>query len=337
MQPSYGAAPTMPSRHAIALFHPIVWIVLIVGIVLFVVLPVLGSLVLFSLLPPALYVVWIRHGERFRPEPWDALLRMFAWGAIVVIAIAFVVELPFLFAPSWVGTIVAAPFIEEALKGYGVWRQRLKLIREPEDGLAYGATSGLGYGASETIVYGVVNLLSGGPIAAATQVALRSIGTNLMHGSATSLTGYGVALNKLRGPRFSPLPWYLAAVAMHATFNALLLIPGDGQIVGVGVAVLFAMTAFALLRRRIRELDTQVGQPLAANPVAGQPPILPGPPARWLGFIASPPRPAAVVQGPSSPPQPRPAAAYPRTFCTSCGVRLPQGVAFCIKCGARLG
>ncbi len=246
--------------------------------------PYFGLLVLFAFLPPILYVVWIRNTERYGREPWSSIASSFVWGAIVAVVIGVILSLilAFLLAqieplyailarrfdPATIlAALVVAPFAEEGAKALGVFRVR-RIIREPEDGFVYGATVGLGFSATENLLYGVAAFLAfpEAPFTAAVlQIAIRSVSSSLVHASATSLSGYGIARRHLWGKRFSVLPWYLGAVLIHSGYNALASIGisltsayGDvGFYFGIVAAVLFALIAISLVRGKILEHDAR--------------------------------------------------------------------------------
>jgi hypothetical protein len=115
---------------------------------------------------------------------------------------------------------VIAPFVEEAIKAYGVVR-RDDALKVVADGPVFGASVGLGFGFFETFLYGVGGYLAGGLIAGVTLVFVRSISSVLLHGSSTAMFGYGYAASKLEGRTGAAGGYYLLAVGMHASFNAL--------------------------------------------------------------------------------------------------------------------
>ncbi|TLZ72110.1 MAG: PrsW family intramembrane metalloprotease [Methanobacteriota archaeon] len=244
-------------------------------------------LVLFAFIPPAIFVIWIRNTERYGREPWGMILGMFIWGAFFAVIIGVILEL-ILSIPLQVNSpvedfiarrfpdtdafavvfvaLVIAPFVEEFAKAYGVLR-RQAVIREPEDGYVYGATSGLGFSATENLIYGAFTFVLLGFIPSLVQIAIRSISSSLLHASATSVTGYGIARHRLWGPRFSAAPWYLAAVAMHAAFNGIAVVGssiaqayGDvGQLLLLAAAVVFSFLAISIVRGKIMEHDARQG------------------------------------------------------------------------------
>src|SRR2546422_5779155 len=231
---------------------------------------------LFSFLPPVLWVIWIRNTEKYGREPWGMIVGMFMWGAIfaviigailsLIVLVLFEVATPveqvlaqrFTDPATILLALVIAPFTEEFAKAFGVLRRSF-VIREPEDGFVYGATSGLGFSATETLLYGVAAFAIGGFTASLIVIAVRSVSSSFLHASATSLTGYGIARNRLWGSRYSALPWYLAAVAMHASFNAIAsfgIYLGDqygdtGVLLALAAGIVFAFVAISVVRGEV--------------------------------------------------------------------------------------
>ena len=247
--------------------------------------PYFAVLFLFAFLPPIVYAAWIRNTERYGREPWWSIASSFIWGAIAGVVIGLILSLVLQFLLEQVqplyavlarrfsdpatllAALVVAPFAEEAAKAFGVWRVR-GIIREPEDGFVYGATVGLGFSATENLLYGLVAYLAvpeAPLLAAMTQIGIRSVSSSLVHASATSLSGYGIARRHLWGKRFSVIPWYLAAVVIHSAFNGLASFGvafsdqyGDaGQLFAIAGAVVFALIAISVVRGRILEHEAR--------------------------------------------------------------------------------
>ena len=234
----------------------------------------LGVLVVVSLLPALFYLSWVRRTERYRTESWGPLLGAFAYGALFATFTAGILEaifvslgteasgyLPgpeflFLNGNSTFGVfflvLVVAPFIEEALKASGVSARR-KSLRILADGPVFGASVGLGFGFFETFLYGLGAFLVGGLAAGITLILIRSVSSVLLHGSSTGMFGYGYARGRfgVKGPQGGS--YYLLAVAMHRSFNALASLGVILAFVGVSglaaeaasVVALFAAIAFA--------------------------------------------------------------------------------------------
>jgi len=231
-------------------------------------------LVIISLLPALIYLAWVRRSARFERETWGPLLRAFLYGALfATIAAGFVEvvlvavgtaasqqypgpEFVFLNGNSTLGGIflvlVIAPFVEEALKGSGVYSYRDR-FRSIADGPVFGASVGLGFGFFETFLYGLGAYLVGGLEAGLALILVRSLSSVLLHGSSTGMFGYGFARSRFQQPGPGTGSYYLLAVAMHAGFNLLASLSVILVVLGVsGFAVvsasyiaLFAAVLFA--------------------------------------------------------------------------------------------
>ncbi len=231
-------------------------------------------LILLSFAPALIYLSWIRRTERYQSEGWGPILGAFAYGALFATIVAAVLEailvglgtavsqkypgpeFVFLNANSSVGVfflvLVIAPFVEEALKGSGVVanRRRLRLLA---DGPVFGASVGLGFGFFETFLYGLGAWLAGGLAAGIALILVRSVSSVVLHGSSTGMFGYGYARRQFGVPGAGTGTYYLVAVAMHATFNALAsltillaLLGVTGLTLGLaGVIALLAAIGFA--------------------------------------------------------------------------------------------
>ncbi len=216
------------------------------------------------------------------------MFRAFTWGAVIGVLVA--IALSFALAAilevggrlflerSWVRlwdflqsgnvqllilAIVIAPIAEEFAKGLGVLRVRSK-INELEDGVVYGASAGLGFGATENLLYGGVAYVAGGLGASLAVIGVRSISSALLHASATSAFGYGVARSTLiQGA--SLLPFYVLAVVMHSTFNFFASFGeifsdtlGDyASVFGFFAALALALVALVLARSAVRRHDVR--------------------------------------------------------------------------------
>lgn len=225
---------------------------------------------------PLLFLIWIRNTERYGREPWLALLRGFAWGAVFSVIIAIIVSFLVLYffqdiAPLYVflaqrfadpetifGVLVVAPFVEEAAKALGA-RAGRRHSRVRTDGLVYGAAAGLGFSATENLFYGLAVLAEAGATGSLLLIAFRSFSSSLLHASSTAVTGYGLATRWLTARPWAFLPFYLVAVVMHATFNFLASFGelnasryGDaGYLFGFGAAAAFAVIAVTIVRFKL--------------------------------------------------------------------------------------
>ena len=226
-----------------------------------------------------IYLVWIRNTERYSREPYKRLLIIFLYGAVFSVSIALVVEVALMILlsenvervyevlgddPSITALILAcviAPFVEEAAKGLGVMRSR-RFITELENGIVYGAAVGLGFAATENLLYENAALIEGGTQAFIATAIVRSISSALLHASASSVFGLGIAKKAMGLGGW--LPFYLAAVLMHGVFNfaasfGVLYEDEIGQLaysIGLVAAIAIALLGISTVRSKIRSLDS---------------------------------------------------------------------------------
>jgi RsiW-degrading membrane proteinase PrsW (M82 family) len=227
-------------------------------------------LIAVAFLPSIAYIIWIRNTEYYEREPWSRIFATFMWGAVfgVILGILFSLLLIGVFefsAPERLSDAVSendyysllflavliAPIAEEAAKGLGVFTAG-KDLDEVEDGLIYGASVGLGFAATENLLYEYVALTTMGVGAFIATAVVRSISSALLHASATSATGYGIAKKKILGKGHYILPFYLLAVVMHGMFNFFASL---GTFFGLLLAIMFAIAAIEFTRHKIAQLD----------------------------------------------------------------------------------
>lgn len=236
-------------------------------------------LILAAFVPALVYLIWIRNTERFGREPYGRLLRIFILGATLSVVTAVVLELLLMAVlsmnmdrvyeilgedqtlESLILAVVIAPVVEEFTKGMSVFRYR-RLISEIEDGIIFGAAAGLGFAATENLLYESSVFFSDG-ISAAIQIAvLRSLSSALLHAVTSSVFGLGVA----RGikERKSLLPYYMGAVVMHGLFNYFASFGAmyeddygpESYLIGLSAAFIIAIVGIAIVRAKIRQLDS---------------------------------------------------------------------------------
>lgn len=223
----------------------------------------LGILVALSVLPPLLFLVWIRNREQNDREPVRAVLAAFAYGGSLGVVVALLLSVLFDANRAWfangfgidatlLSLVVAAPFIEELSKGFGLSLSR-KRIHELEDGFVYGAALGLGFAATENILYGVTSYFEGGAGLAYQTLIVRAVSSTLLHAGASALLGFGYALIVVRGDSAGRLlPFYLVAVGLHALYNFLVF---TETFAGLAAAVIIVWVVLLWVRRRIGHLD----------------------------------------------------------------------------------
>jgi protease PrsW len=273
-------------------------------------------LLIVALVPAIIYLSWVRGTERYQTQSWGTLLSLFFYGAVFATFVAAILELIVLDAGSAVVQqfpapeftflnpnsslseffliLIVAPFIEEALKASGVIRMgdSLRLV---SDGLVFGAAVGLGFGFFETFLYGVGEFATGGLVAGITLIVVRSLSSVLLHGSSTSMFGYGYAESRLNKRSGYAGAYYIVAVAMHASFNALASLGAiaallgfssglsdDASLLGLLLAFVFAFAAIEHARTVINRTDA----PGALGPPARFRPK----PVRSAQYTRAPPR-----------------------------------------------
>jgi RsiW-degrading membrane proteinase PrsW (M82 family) len=191
-------------------------------------------LLLAAFVPTIGALIWLRWGERGRKERWEDLILTFLGGAVIAVIMATVLEIAateFLVSTiareyeffsrnpttvTFLVIIVFAPLIEEFAKVMVV-RRFSRYIWRPRNGLVFGAACGLGFAATENFLYEGTALFQEGLDAFLAVALVRSFSSALMHASATSISGYGVARAKSYGEHW--WPYFAAAVVMHASFN----------------------------------------------------------------------------------------------------------------------
>jgi RsiW-degrading membrane proteinase PrsW (M82 family) len=158
---------------------------------------------------PGLYFIYIYLKDKFEPEPLGKILKAVGWGAIPAFILSFLFES---ILPSWT-LLITAPILEEACKGFYVYR----MFKDPElegpmDGLVYGAAVGMGFEIVENILY---NLFQGVDLPVS---VLRSITAG--HILFTGLFGLTVGMAKMEGNRSWMNLGYFGAVCLHLIWNA---------------------------------------------------------------------------------------------------------------------
>ena len=206
-----------------------------------------------ALLPVPLLISLVLWMDRLEPEPRQNLAFAFVWGAGIAALAALVIntaDLEYVTMPAlgastgeYVGATFGAPVVEETMKGlvlFGLlWRRRDE-IDGPTDGVIYAAMVGLGFAMVENVGYyinAIVTPQRGGIALLGYTFVLRGVVSPLLHPIFTSMTGLGVAYAASRPRGAASAKWavflgWLAAVALHGTWNGLSLFGTAGLIGG---------------------------------------------------------------------------------------------------------
>ena len=241
-------------------------------------------IVMVSIVPPIIYLIWIRNAEVCRRESMGSVLMAFTFAAVASLGAAFAIEallVGALYSPGSVLTqgfwgiqpndqnlqllilaVFIAPMVEEFTKSWAVLYMRSRL-NEIEDGLVYGAAAGLGFAAVENVLYNGSALVAGTEVFLVIAVS-RALTSTLLHASATALTGYGIALSKFHKMAGHPQSWaiyYAGAVILHAAFNLFAIMGnftsdvGFVSLIGLMLSFLLAWIVFTWVRSSIKRLD----------------------------------------------------------------------------------
>ncbi len=165
-------------------------------------------------------------------------------------------------------TLAAAPIAEEVLKSIVL----IILVRRPNftyfvDGAIYGFAAGTAFAVLENPFYAMIS-----PAAGVGLMLMRAFSTSLMHGTASALVG--VALGRTRfgkGPAriVALVAGWLAAIALHASFNRVVYLKIGGAIlplaVGIGGVILVAAFIFWGLRQERAWLEETLGLKLGVS------------------------------------------------------------------------
>jgi RsiW-degrading membrane proteinase PrsW (M82 family) len=158
-------------------------------------------LLLASIGPGLLWLLYFYKQDRYEPEPVKLVLKIFAAGLLLVIPAGILEQI-------WRGQILSAiqngnwpvflvmaflviALIEEVLKSGFLWWLigKNNELDEPADGIIYGITLGLGFASLENFLWASA---FGFGVA-----VLRAVITTLAHASFTGWVGYYIARYKL--------------------------------------------------------------------------------------------------------------------------------------------
>jgi RsiW-degrading membrane proteinase PrsW (M82 family) len=206
----------------------------------------LGAL-FFGFVPMFLFAAFVNWLDRYEKEPKILLGAAFVWGMVIAAGGAFILNTAFGIAiysltgsegaAEFGTTSIAAPIIEEGLKGLAVLIVFFMFRKEFDsilDGIVYAAITAMGFAAVENVLYIYRNgYQENGWEGFWILVAIRVFLVGGMHPFFTSFTGIGVAIARLsRNPLVKLLAapaGYIVAVMAHAFHNTF-----SGLIGGVG-------------------------------------------------------------------------------------------------------
>lgn len=187
---------------------------------------------LAAIIPILFYLFFLWKFDRYEPEPIDAIVKHFLWGAIgsiifgIIMSSFFITDINYLQTTNEISSlllaILVAPITEEIAKGLFLIKSSQKdYFDNMTDGIVYGGAIGLGFGMTENFMYflmyndNFVNWLS--------IVIIRSVFSATMHAIATATFGAMLAKAKFTVKKshkiILPIIGLLLAMAFHATWN----------------------------------------------------------------------------------------------------------------------
>lgn len=215
----------------------------------FILAILLGFVPMFFL---AAIMYWL---DRYEKEPKILLAGVFAWGAVVAVIGALVLQLAAgqlvltLTGSSLLEEITSAslfaPVTEEILKGMAVLLVFLFFRHEFDsilDGIVYAAVAALGFAATEDALYYFGAYLEGGFGSLFILFFLRFVIFGWQHAFFTAFFGIGLAItrqsNHMMVKIIAPFIGLLLAILAHSLHNSILtLLPGlAGLSIAVGIA-----------------------------------------------------------------------------------------------------
>ncbi len=238
----------------------------------------------FGFVPMFLFAAFVNWLDRYEKEPKVLLGAAFFWGVVIAGGGAYILNTVFgitLYTltgsadiADFGTTSIAAPFIEEALKGLAVLVVFFLFRKEFDsilDGIVYAAITAMGFAAIENVLYIYRNgFQEGGWSGFWTLVVIRVILVGWMHPFFTSFTGIGLAIARMSRNTFVKIiavpAGYLVAVAAHAfhnTFSGLIggfqgfLVGTFVDYLGYGAMIIFIIWVIVnernILKRNLRE------------------------------------------------------------------------------------
>ena len=224
-----------------------------------------------ALVPLAAVLLGIRWIDRWEREPRALLIFCFLWGSITSIFVALLVGVSVEIVQDGLGTsagdrdflgsVIQAPVVEEAVKGFGVlilFLAARKYFDGPVDGVVYAATIAAGFAFTENILYFGAELLGAGSVSGVIGVfVIRGVMSPFAHVMFTICTGVaiGVAARRrgIAGGFIAYLVGLVPAIVLHALWNGATIVVADDFLlyyVVVQMPLFFgALTVVILLRR----------------------------------------------------------------------------------------
>ena len=200
----------------------------------------------FGFVPMFVFAAFVNWLDRYEKEPKLLLGAAFFWGVVIagggayilntVVGIGVYSVTGSISAADFSTTSIAAPIIEEALKGLAVLVVFFLFRREFDsvlDGIVYGAITAMGFAAIENVLYIYRNgFQEAGWEGFWTLVVIRVLLVSWMHPFFTAFTGIGLAISRISRNTLVKIiavpAGYAVAVMTHAFHNTFSSVIGGG-------------------------------------------------------------------------------------------------------------
>jgi RsiW-degrading membrane proteinase PrsW (M82 family) len=200
----------------------------------------------FGFVPMFLSAAFVNWLDRYEKEPKLLLGAAFFWGVVIAGGGAYILNTAFGIGVYLITgsestadfgtTSIAAPIIEEGLKGLAVLVVFLMFSREFDsvlDGIVYAGITALGFAAIENVLYIYRNgFQESGWEGFWTLVFIRVLLVSWMHPFFTAFTGIGLAVARLNRNTLVKLiavpAGYITAVLAHSFHNTFSSLVGGG-------------------------------------------------------------------------------------------------------------
>lgn len=209
-----------------------------------------------GILPTILWLeFWLR--QEIHQEPRRIIVGTFILGMFsVVLAGVFESAVSRIILQYTTLSFLIWAIIEEVLKYLCAYAGaiRTRFCHESIDPTIYMITAALGFAAAENILFLHDALLDGGIVSGISTITYRSVGATLLHIISSSLVGILIGFAFYRSEnmkRFATLIGLFLAVALHTTFNRLIII-GEQHVLWVFFGVWIGLLVVILILERIK-------------------------------------------------------------------------------------
>ncbi len=209
------------------------------------------AVVLVSIIPGILWLIYFYRRDRYEPEPKRLVLWVFIGGMLMVVPAAALETLgrEGLLAARSAGDVISLFYysfffiglIEEGMKFLLLWFlvQPRNVMNEPADGMIYGITAGLGFAVLENFLYTQALGLEVG--------IWRAVVACLAHAVFTGWGGFFLTAPDVDRPETRFVLGWGVALFLHGLYNFLLFL--EHPFFTAGTFFLTGILAYALVKK----------------------------------------------------------------------------------------